>query len=73
MPVRERWNIAARRNAIVAGLLTILLRFPRLSAEQRAMRVQVWSREMLARLGIRLEVQGDAGGSRVRIVLPQRS
>ena len=45
---------------IVAGLLTILLRFPRLSAEQRAMRVQVWAREMLARLGIRLEVQGDA-------------
>lgn len=45
---------------IVAGLLTILLRFPRLSAEQRAIRVQVWSREMVARLGIKLEVQGDA-------------
>lgn len=42
------------------GLLTILWRFPRLSAEQREMRVQVWSREMLARLGIRLDVQGDA-------------
>lgn len=45
---------------IVAGLLTILLRFPRLSPEQRAIRVQVWSREMLARIGIQLEVQGDA-------------
>ncbi len=45
---------------IVAGMLTILLRFPRLSAEQRALRVQVWSRGLLACLGIRLELQGDA-------------
>lgn len=43
---------------ILAGLLTILLRFPRLSQEQREIRVQVWSRGMLARLGIRLEIKG---------------
>lgn len=43
---------------ILAGLLTILFRFPRLSQEQREIRVQVWSREMLARLGIRLMVKG---------------
>ena len=43
---------------ILAGLLTILFRFPRLSQEQREIRVQVWSREMLARLGIRLVVEG---------------
>lgn len=43
---------------ILAGLLTILFRFPRLSQEQREIRVQVWSRAMLARLGIRLVVKG---------------
>jgi 1-acyl-sn-glycerol-3-phosphate acyltransferase len=43
---------------ILAGLLTILFRFPRLSQEQREIRVQVWSREMLARLGVRLVVKG---------------
>lgn len=45
---------------LLAGLLTILLRFPRLTQERREIYVQVWSREMLARLGIRLEVHGDA-------------
>lgn len=43
---------------ILAGLLTILLQFPRLSQEQREIRVQVWSREMLARLGVHLQVHG---------------
>lgn len=57
---RAVWRLLRACTHIVAGLLTILLRFPRLSAEQREIRVQVWSREMLTRLGIRLEVQGDA-------------
>ncbi len=57
---RAVWRLGRACTHIVAGLLTILLRFPRLSPEQREIRVQVWSREMLARLGIRLEVQGDS-------------
>jgi len=57
---RAVWRLGRALTHIVAGLLIILLRFPRLSEEQRAIRVQVWSHEMLARLGIRLEVQGDA-------------
>jgi 1-acyl-sn-glycerol-3-phosphate acyltransferase len=57
---RAIWRLARACTHIVAGLLTILLLFPRLSPEQRAIRVQVWSREMLARLGIRLQVLGDA-------------
>jgi 1-acyl-sn-glycerol-3-phosphate acyltransferase len=57
---RAVWRLLRACTHIVAGLLTVLLRFPRLSPEQREIRVQVWSREMLARLGIRLEVQGDA-------------
>ncbi len=57
---RALWRLGRACTHIFAGLLTILLRFPRLSSEQREIRVQVWSREMLARLGIRLEVQGDS-------------
>jgi 1-acyl-sn-glycerol-3-phosphate acyltransferase len=44
---------------MLMGLLTILLRFPRMSQEQRAIRIQAWSRGMLARLGVRLQVIGD--------------
>ena len=58
--LRAAWRLARALAHIVAGLLTILLRFPRLSAEQRAIRVQVWSREMLAHIGIRLQVEGEA-------------
>lgn len=57
---RAAWRLWRACTHIVAGLLTILLRFPRLSSEQREIRVQVWSRELLARLGIRLQVQGNA-------------
>lgn len=57
---RAVWRLGRALVHIIAGLLTILLRFPRLNEEQRAIRVQVWSRGMLACLGIRLEVQGDA-------------
>ncbi|MCZ8293735.1 MAG: lysophospholipid acyltransferase family protein [Hylemonella sp.] len=57
---RAVWRLLRACTHIVAGLLTVLLRFPRLSPEQREIRVQVWSREMLARLGITLDVQGDA-------------
>lgn len=57
---RAVWRLWRALTHIVAGLLTILLRFPRLTSEQRELRVQVWSRELLARLGVRLEVQGVA-------------
>lgn len=57
---RAVWRLWRALTHIVAGLLTILLRFPRLTPEQRELRVQVWSRELLARLGVRLEVQGVA-------------
>ena len=58
--LRAAWRLGRALLHILAGLLTILLRFPRLSAEQRALRVQVWSRAMLAHLGIRLQVEGEA-------------
>ncbi len=57
---RAVWRLWRALAHLLAGLLTILLRFPRLTPEQRAIRVQVWSRELLARLGIRLQVVGEA-------------
>jgi 1-acyl-sn-glycerol-3-phosphate acyltransferase len=43
---------------MLVGLLTIVVLFPRLSPQQKEIRVQVWSLEMLARVGIRLTVKG---------------
>lgn len=49
---------------ILAGLATVLLRFPRLSPDQQHARVQAWSRALLAHAGIALEIRGTppAGG-----------
>lgn len=43
---------------ILAGLGTVLLRFPRLPAGQRQARVQAWQRELLACMGVTLQVRG---------------
>lgn len=55
---RAVWRLLRALQHLLAGLLTLLLVYPRLAPAQREIRVQVWSREMLARLGIRLEVLG---------------
>lgn len=49
--LRVFWHIAA-------GLLTIVLVFPRLSVDQRHGRVQVWALDFLALLAIKLIVKG---------------
>ena len=43
---------------ILTGFVTVLLVFPRLSPEQRQMRVQAWSRGMLRRIAVELIVKG---------------
>ena len=43
---------------ILAGLGTVLLRFPRLSPDQQRARVQAWQLELLARAGVTLKVHG---------------
>ena len=45
---------------IVTGFFTILLVFPRLEQAEKERRIQIWSLEMLARIGIRLIVKGKA-------------
>lgn len=44
---------------IASGFVTVLWVFPRLSHEQRQIRVQAWSRGMLRRMGIELVVKGN--------------
>ncbi len=56
----KAWGKLARALLhIVTGFVTILLVFPRLSQEQREMRIQVWSHEMLGRIDIKLIVKGQ--------------
>ncbi|MBL0422163.1 1-acyl-sn-glycerol-3-phosphate acyltransferase [Ramlibacter sp. AW1] len=43
---------------VLAGYLTVLLRFPRLDPLQRQQEVQAWARRMLRALDVRLEVRG---------------
>jgi 1-acyl-sn-glycerol-3-phosphate acyltransferase len=43
---------------LLNGLAQIVLLFPRLSKQQRDVRVQVWARHMLGRLGVELEIVG---------------
>jgi 1-acyl-sn-glycerol-3-phosphate acyltransferase len=57
--------IAAERFArtvlhLLAGLFTILLRFPRYTPQQRQQRVQVWSSQMVGHIGIRMVVKGPS-------------
>ena len=53
------WKLARALVHAIAGLMTILIKFPRLSQTQRDLRVQAWSSEMLACMGIRLIVKGQ--------------
>lgn len=41
------------------GWITIRWTFPRLSPDQRELRVQVWARQMLAVMGVELELSGQ--------------
>lgn len=44
---------------VLRGLATIIVRFPRMTPDQRHLRVQVWASEMLGILGITLQVKGQ--------------
>lgn len=55
---RGLWRLLRALWHMVAGMLTILTVFPRLTVEQRQQRIQAWSVEMLACLAIKLVVKG---------------
>jgi len=56
--LRAFWRLGRALAHALSGLATIVREFPRLDAAQREQRVQLWAQEMLAVLGIRLEVRG---------------
>lgn len=57
--VRAIWRGFRLLAHAVHGLLTVLLRFPRLAPGQQQARVQAWSLRMLAIAGVTLEVRGQ--------------
>jgi 1-acyl-sn-glycerol-3-phosphate acyltransferase len=61
--LRAAWKLGRGFVHAIAGLLTIVFLFPRWEEPQRHARVQSWSREMLAIMGIRLELRGVPPGS----------
>jgi 1-acyl-sn-glycerol-3-phosphate acyltransferase len=61
--LRAAWKLGRGFVHAIAGLLTILLLFPRWDESRRHARVQSWSHEMLAIMGIRLELRGQPPGS----------
>ena len=52
------WRVWRVFTHLLWGLVHILLRFPSLSQERRDVRVQVWAANMLARLGVALDIVG---------------
>jgi 1-acyl-sn-glycerol-3-phosphate acyltransferase len=55
---RAVWRMLRLLGHVLHGLWVVTLQFPRLSQEQRYLRVQVWSQQLLGCAGISLRVQG---------------
>ncbi|MBV8469846.1 MAG: 1-acyl-sn-glycerol-3-phosphate acyltransferase, partial [Burkholderiaceae bacterium] len=53
------WRLLRLVLHVVYGVMTVWLRFPRLTAAQREDRIAQWSRRMLAILGIAMESRGE--------------
>jgi 1-acyl-sn-glycerol-3-phosphate acyltransferase len=58
MILRAWWRLGRALVHALAGLVTILCLFPRMSQSEREERVQSWSQHMLALLGVQLELHG---------------
>lgn len=56
---RALWKILRGLWHLLVGVWTLQLHFPRLSREQREMRVQAWALELLALWGVHLKVLGQ--------------
>jgi 1-acyl-sn-glycerol-3-phosphate acyltransferase len=57
--LRAVWRTLGVLALVVRGWFIIVFLFPRWPAERRQARVQLWSRQMMEALGIRLQVAGD--------------
>jgi 1-acyl-sn-glycerol-3-phosphate acyltransferase len=61
--LRATWRLARALAHALRGWLIIAFLFPRWTQAQRNARVQLWAREMLACLGIALELRGEPPAS----------
>jgi 1-acyl-sn-glycerol-3-phosphate acyltransferase len=57
--LRAAWRLGRALVHALRGAAIVLLQFPRCDAAQREARVQAWSLQMLAVLGVRLELNGQ--------------
>ncbi|MES2609488.1 MAG: lysophospholipid acyltransferase family protein [Pseudomonadota bacterium] len=57
--LRAAWRLWRMLGHILKGMAIVVLRFPRLSPDQQHARVQAWSMELLAKIGISLHLQGQ--------------
>lgn len=57
--LRALWRLLRMLGHIAKGLAIVALRFPALSPDQQHARVQAWSMELLAKIGISLRLQGQ--------------
>lgn len=57
--LRAAWRLGRAILHALTGLATIVFVFPRWDEPRRQARVQSWSREMLDRLGVALEIRGQ--------------
>ncbi|MBB4013062.1 lysophospholipid acyltransferase family protein [Niveibacterium umoris] len=65
--IRAAWRLLLTVIHLLAGCATVAFRFPRWNAQQRLDAKRRWSRELLGRLGVRLDIHGDivSGGTLV--------
>ncbi len=52
------WKLWRAIGLVLSGWFTIRFMFPKLSPDERALRVQQWAQQMLSAIGVRLVVQG---------------
>lgn len=57
--IRAAWRLLLTAIHLLAGCATVAFRFPRWNEQQRLAAKKKWSIQLLSRLGVGLEVQGD--------------
>ena len=57
--LRAFWRVLSLLSHIAHGLWVVAVRFPALPPDQQHVRVQVWSQQLLARMGVHLRVVGQ--------------
>ena len=57
--VRLPWRVMRMLGHVLRGVWIVSLRFPQLSYPEQHEQVQIWSRQLLAKIGVQVRVQGQ--------------